>query len=498
MKLDVPEPGFNAIYKNLLAQALIITLDGPSQVKYGSYSYEDYFGIEEGWPAVALGQYGHSEAAQQILKAMLAPELMDKNNYHHQYRNGLEPWYAVTAYRLSHDRAWLEGIAPELEAAAEWTIATIHANHDSRYPGILPRHAYGGDISTPAFSLYSNVTCWRGLHDTALAFRELNRPDIADRYAREAEQFRKRLEALITELADKASTPVFLPMAFDIGNGAEHRDKEPAYDFLTPDVPPAFTWKYLGNFWNLFAPMMLELKMFEPTDPRAAWIPDYMEQHGGILAGLARFTLGLDQIYGKGYYESLLERGERDRFLTSLYGVLAHGMSQDLNSFPEVAGVYSLRLSNAALWREYRRNVWDWGFQGAVECEGQPLSAGPGMALQLLRMTVVRETSETRAQDTLRLLDGAPRNWFEPGTRILIENAPTFFGKVGLEVRTNDSGVSAVIRTAPGFKSRQIVLRIASGRPLREVTVNGAVWKDFGPEEIRLPGTGQFRITCRF
>jgi Na+/proline symporter len=97
-------------------------------------------------------------------------------------------------------------------------------------------------------------------------------------------------------------------------------------------------------------------------------------------------------------------------------GIFAHGMLENLYSFPEVAGVFPLRTNNGAMWREYRRNLWNWyfewrwGFEGWQNCEGEPLSAEPGMALQMLRMALIRETVETPAQDTLRLLDGAPEH----------------------------------------------------------------------------------------
>jgi len=501
MQIDVPEPELNKIYKSLLAQALIITLDG-FKVRYGAYFYEMYFGVEEGWPAVALAQYGYPEAAQRILSLMLSPELMDKKNYHHQYRNGLEPWYATTIFRLTQDRAWLEHIAPDLKAAADWTMRVTGENRDGKYPGILPRHAYGGDIDTPAYSFYANATCWRGLNDTALAFRILGREEEARKYQGAADGYRRRLSELADRIADRSGRLPFLPMSFEIGGSQNYREREPAYDLLGINAPSSNTWVYLGNYWNLFAPMLLEVKMFEPSDPRARWIPDYMDSRGGILAGLVRFTLGLDQIYGKGYYESLLEQGNREKFLTSFYGIFAHGMSQNLYSFPEVGGIFPLRVSNAATWREYQRNLWNWyfewgwGFEGWQNCEGEPLSAGPGMALQMLRMALVRETVESPAQDTLRLLDGAPAHWFEPGKRIVVRNAPTFFGKISFETEGASSGVRARVTRPRGFNARSVILRMP--RPLRSVSIGGTPWSKFSGEEIALPDGQSLEIVATF
>jgi hypothetical protein len=500
-QIDVPEPQLNNIYKNLLAQALIITLDD-SLVRYGAYFYETYFGVEEGWPAVALAQYGFPETAQKILSIMLLPELMDKKNYHHQYRNGLEPWYATSIYRLTRDRSWLERVAPDLKAAAEWTIRVIGDNKDGKYPGILPRHAYGGDIDTPAYSFYANATCWRGLNDTALAFRILGREDEARKYQEAADAYRQRLRRLADRISDRSGPLPFLPMSFEIGASHDYREREPAYDFLATNAPSSNTWVYLGNYWNLFAPMMLELNLFPPVDARARWIPDYMEARGGILMGLARFTLGLDQIYGKGYYESLLQQGKRDRFLTSLYSIFAHGMSQNLYSFPEVAGVFPLRVSNRAMWREHQRNLWNWyfewgwGFEGWQNCEGEPLSAGPGMALQTLRMALLRENVETQEQDTLRLLDGAPAHWFEPGKRIVVSNAPTFFGKISFATEGVASGIRARITRSPGFSARHVILRLP--HPARHVSIDGKPWTGVNGEEIALPSGQLIEVSASF
>jgi hypothetical protein len=499
MQIELPEPELNDIYKNLLAQALIITLDD-SLVRYGAYFYESYFGVEEGWPAVALAQYGYPGFAQRILSLMLSPQLMDKKNYHHQYRNGLEPWYAITIYRLTGDRAWLEQIAPDLRAAAEWTLQSTVDRKGEKYAGILPRHAYGGDIDTPAFSFYANATCWRGLNDTALAFRALGRDDEARKYETAAANYRKRLLELADRLADRSSRPPFLPMAFEIGASHSYREREPTYDFLGINTPSSNTWVYLGNYWNLFAPMILELNLFDATDPRSRWVPDYMDARGGILAGLVRFTLGLDQIYGKGYYESLLEQGRRAEFVTSLYAIFAHGASQNLYSFPEVAGVFPLRVNNAAIWREHQRNLWnwyfqwDWGFEGWQNCEGEPLSAGPGVALQVLRMALVRETVETPAQDTLRLLDGAPAGWFAPGKRIVVRNAPTFFGEISFESEASPSGVRVRVTRPPDFRARQVILRLP--RVPRRVTINGRDWNNFTGEEVVLPEGQSIELTA--
>lgn len=175
-------------------------------------------------------------------------------------------------------------------------------------------------------------------------------------------------------------------------------------------------------------------------------------------------------------------------------------MSENLNSFPEVAGIFPLRFSNAALWAEYRRNLWDWGFQGAVECEGQPLSAGPGMALQILRMALVRETVEASAQDSLRLLDGAPASWFEAGKKIAVKNAPTFFGRISFSTDAFANFVQVRVEEPADFRAREMILRVPdpAGRALRRVLIDGQPWSEFQGNEIRLPKRTRMEIRAEF
>jgi hypothetical protein len=455
MTLDLPEPGLNDIYRNLIAQALIITGDGPDEVKYGAYAYEMYFGGEEGWPAVALAQFGQGAEAQRLLSRMLGPDLLEP---------GRHPASAVAIYRLTRDRRWLAAIAPRLREAAEATLRELRQGGKGARPGLLPRRIYGGDVDTPAHSFPENALRWRGLHDTAWALRELGLPAEAARLQREADAYRRRLLALADELLDRGSDPPFLPVAFDLGEGAARRAREPTYAFLGRNVTARHLWEFLGNYWNIIAPASLEAGVFPAGDDRAAWIPDFMEARGGVAAGLARFTLGVDAIYGKGYAESLLQRGRREAFWTALSGMLAHGMSPDVYSAPEVGGIFPLRTSNRTMWREHQRALWSWGFQGWEHAEGDALAAGPGVALQLLRAALIREEED----GTLLLLSGAPRHWFTPGKRVVIRGAPTAFGVISLDVEGAASATGAVrarLQTAPGFSAKRVLLRLPGPAP---------------------------------
>ena len=499
-RLDLPEQPLNDLYKNLLAQAMIVLRDG-QELKYGAYWYEDYFGLEEGWPIVALAQYGHMDQAQSAIEIMLSPELMDKSNYHHQYRNGLGAMYASQVYRLSRDRQWLATIRPRLIELAEWTGRTRRqtGNNNGEFQGLLPKHAYGGDISTPAYSLYSNATCWRGLQETGSLLNEMDDTELAKKYLEDARDYRRTIDQVAAHNTNRQVSPPFVPLAFDIGStdSRDYKKVETPYPFIPADP--------LGNYWILFAPLLLETGVFPADSPSAQAIRETMEQHGGLLAGLARFYRGVDHIYGFGYPLQLYEKGDRKKFQATVYSVLAHGSSRDCYSTPEVAGVFPLRTSNLASQDLFHATIWTWdlysqgwgeeGF-GANSVGSEPLSAGAGTALQLIRRMIINEEldGDSMPAGTLELLKMAPSKWLENGKKIVIEKMPTCFGEVSLSLQSElaSGKVSGRYDASSLASPKKVVLwlRHPDAHPTKAVRFNGQSQSGFGKDFITLPVTG--------
>jgi len=505
--LDLPEKPLNDLYKNLLAQCMIILMDG-HKLKYGAYWYESYFGLEEGWPIVALAQFGRGEEAMQSIKLMLSPELMDKSNYHHQYRSGLAPMYAAQVSRLIRDRTWLQQIKARLIETADWIMKARHQKEGKpeEFYGLLPRHAYGGDIGTPAYSLYSNATCWRGLQDIGLLMRDLGENLLADKYLSDAQDYRKTIHQFVERTANQEVSPPFVPLAAEIGNpqSKDYKKVETPYPFIPSDP--------LGNYWILFAPLLLETGIFAADSTPAQWITSYMEQNGGLLAGLARFYRGVDHIYGFGYPLQLYERAEHKKFLASLYSILAHGHSRDNYTSPEVGGVFPLRTDNVAFQERFREYQWKWDLyhRGWMEEDfgrsvgSEPLSAGAGMALQLIRKLVLNEEldAEARPTGTLDLLKMAPARWLEDGKRIVIQQMPSFFGEINLTLHSELARgiISGRFEAPPGSSLTKTVLwlRHPDGRQIRSVKLNERGWSDFKSDSLMLPVSGVSEFEVRF
>ena len=185
--------------KAVLAQ-IFINADG-DLMPYGSApsAYEGgVFGLEESYPMLALALFGFNRDAQRYLDGTyLKDDFLKKveryvsaQDRHQQYRNGLQPHYAVSAYRLSRDAAWIGKHLALLKKCAEWTIAQRRKTmvlEDGKRPlhwGLLPKWAFGGDIyELECYPLYANLCCWKGMTDTAWLLDEVGEKEEARRYA---------------------------------------------------------------------------------------------------------------------------------------------------------------------------------------------------------------------------------------------------------------------------------------------------------------------------
>jgi hypothetical protein len=98
------------------------------------------------------------------------------------------------------------------------------------------------------------------------------------------------------------------------------------------------------------------------------------------------------------------------------------------------------------------------------------------------------------------LAKATPRAWLEQGKTIVVANAPTRFGNVGYELHSDiDHGkVSAVLHIPEGLHAAtKLRLRVPGGKVLRAVTLNGAPWNDFSPEQevVNVPSGRQGKIS---
>lgn len=434
------------IWKSQVAGITRVNYQDQERLSYGAYFYQAYFGPEEGWPIVALAQWGQADEAKRQAEIMLSAENRSKENVHHQSRNGAFAWYAAEVARLADDQVWLQSIAPALIENADWTIKSIKestANNQTVTRGLLPPHIYGGDIRDPATSLYASAVCWKGLSETADIFRTLGAKPLqqkASNYETAAVKLNTRLNEVIKEVANRSTQPPFVPLALSLPSlDGKH---EGPYEHLTASR--------LGNYWNLFASSVLELGF--PAKPAVNlndWLLGYMETHGGLWAGLPRFNHGLDAAYSIGVINDLMTRSIHDvkfrnQALASLQSFFLHAASRNGFTIPEVAGLFPYRLNASAYEQLVREAPWNFGMydtdryiDGHISFT-EPLGAAAGEALWMIRNALVAETRNEKGLPSgeVFLLSTVPSDWFSEGKEIKLEGFPTYYGTLSIQVRS--------------------------------------------------------------
>ena len=108
--------------------------------------------------------------------------------------------------------------------------------------------------------------------------------------------------------------------------------------------------------------------------------------------------------------------------------------------------------------------------------------------------------------ETLLLCQAAPRKWFEDGSRICVQHAPTYFGPVSftVECRTGQGEIAVTVnppsRQIP--KSLLVRLRHPAERAIQSVQINGLDWEEFDRQQewmcIPAPVAEGYRIEVRY
>jgi len=124
-----------------------------------------------------------------------------------------------------------------------------------------------------------------------------------------------------------------------------------------------------------------------------------------------------------------------------------------------------------------------------------------GSWFELYRLMLIRETEA----NTLLLGQAAPRRWLADGQRILVRDAPTYYGPVSLtiESRADEGVITAAVELGDHRpETLKVRLRHPSKKPISTVRVNGSPWDDFDPQQewvkIEKPDESRYRIEVAY
>lgn len=424
--IETPEDVVNNAWRSLVVGNFVL-VRGNEMLYSALNQYERMFEQESGDAARALLLYGYGSDVRTML-----PPLLD---YQQQ---GLSFHDAAFKLQLLSHYYWITRDAQTVRAnAARWKREAEHiVKGRTAETGLLPAENYCGDITTQVVTLNSNGNAWRGIRDLSAILKDLGEQQESKPLADTAREFREVIRKAVAQSQFQDTEPPFIPVALF---GAEK-----PYGALTEST--------MASYYNLLIPLVLGSGVLGDESEQTGWILETLHQRGGVCMGMTRFdqhsglfanAKGLDDLYGMRYTLALLRRDDVERALVSFYGKLAHGLTRDTFIGGEGSSLVPLD--------EFGRPSYL-----------PPCSSGNGFFLQTLRYLLVQDydTNDDGEPETLRLMFGTPRRWLEDGKRICIERAPTAFGDVSVELRSNLSGGLVTARvSAPARKPERMLLR---------------------------------------
>jgi hypothetical protein len=401
----------------LLAAHVCQLIANDHGVVHGGEGFYDEFYIRDG--AYQVQEYeeaGLSDAARKAVEVYLRHQRPDGRfeSQGGQFdANGQAVWVLWQYYKITGDLDWLKKVYPQMRKAVEWTKkARRQAPHDSAFAGVLPAAVADGESLWGGKHHIVGYDFWnlRGMLLTADAARTLGEKADADDFLREAEDYRKAIDA-----AHKRTG--------------------------LPHFPPS--WEKEGTHWG-DTETLWPTEIFAPDDPRVtALLTEVRERFGGgYVEGTIRWMGQANVIHPyMGSYSSMaaLIRGEHERFVEEFYWYLLHSTAS--HAFPE--GIYFKR-----------RYAWS---------ETIPHVTGAANYAFMLRHMLVHERG-----DELHLLLSVPDWWLGEGKEIRVENAPTHFGPMSLLVRGIAKGIEVKLDPPRRQPPKRIVLHLPKSRPLVE------------------------------
>ncbi|MFH1743612.1 MAG: hypothetical protein ABIH23_31800 [bacterium] len=384
------------------------------QLQGGEGFYDEFYIRDGGYQIMELEEAGLWDSVNKAIEYYLHSQRPDgrfETQRGQLDANGQGVWVLWQYYKITNDRDWLEKAYPQMRQAVDWaTKARREIPADSPYAGVLPPAPADGEFLWEGNHHTVGYDFWnlRALLCTADAAERLGKSAEAEELLREAKHYRAAIDAVWKRTG-------------------------------LPQFPPS--WEGEGTHWGN-TETLWPTDIFAPDDPRVtALLNEVRENHGsGFIEGAIRWmgVPGAIHPYMSSYSTmASLIRGEHEKVVDEFYWYLLH--STAAHAFPE--GIYYSR-----------RFAWS---------DTIPHVTGASNYSLMLRHMLLHERG-----DELHLLLAVPDWWLEEGREILVENAPTHFGKVSFRTIGTAKGVKIKFEPPRREPPQRIVLHLPKSRPL--------------------------------
>ena len=441
-RLEIPEAKPQEAYLASLVYQFIGR--DKAELHAGEGFYDNLYLRDGAYQAISLAHAGFLDEARESLEFF--PRYQRENGQFWSQAgqldaNGYAVWALAEYGRLSGGMDWLREIFPRLRRAVAWVEKTRRTQRNIMDPffGIMPPAPADGENLWAGKNHILGYDWWnlRAVQSAADAAARLGMSEEETALRTEFTSYRRA----ILRAVEKTGLPIF---------------------------PPSYEKD--GTHWgNLEA--VFPTALIEPRDPRLTQTLTFVhDEFGrsegappGFVEGVMQWTPKMEAIHP---YMSLfvtnthLVRGEQEKAVDGFTSFLLHSTST--HGFPE--GVF---YKKREAWSDTIPHLW----------------------AAALYVTTVRNMIVREAERDLHLLSAVPAGWLEPGRKVAIAGAPTWFGRVSVEATAEKDQVSIKVNPPDRERPERVIVHLPPGFSVAAAVVDESVKLSRGPAgEIVLEG----------
>lgn len=359
-------------------------------------------------------------------------------------------WTMGEHYRYTRDDAWLKRVHPHLTKACDYLIKWRERNLQPELRG----KGYGlldgktADPEDPYRSYMLNGYAYLGLARAAEMLRTAA-PEESARYLAVANALRADIRTALDEAL--AHSPVV-----PLGDGTWTRAAPPWTNYRGPVMLHAdggrwFThWTMTGRD-SLLGPLYLVFQ--EVIGPREPIATELLQAHSELMT---RDNVAFSQPYYSRHPWVHLQRGETKEFLQAWYATVAALADRSTYTFSEHFAPASYHKTHEEAW-----------------------------FLMETRWMLYREDGPT-----LHLLGGAPRAYLQPGAKLSVQKAASYFGPLSFNVVVSPDGreIKLTVDCPGDRRPANVEIRLPHPQKLRPVSITGGGEFKAEQETLRLTG----------
>jgi hypothetical protein len=373
---------------------------------------------------------------------------------------GAALWSMGEHYRYTRDDAWVKQIEPKLLKACEFMLKWRQRNmrDDLRGKGYGLMEGKVADPEDPYHSFMLNGYAYLGMSRVGEMLQNVD-PAAARKWQGEAEAFKADIRKAFAE--SMAKSPVV-----PLGDGTWCPTAPPWVEYHGPlslfaDGGKWFTHGSIVSRDSLLGPLYLVFQeVLDPKEPATDFLLSY---HSELMT---QRNVAFAQPYYSRHPVIHLRRGEVKPFLKAYYNTVASLADRQTYTFWEHFFHASPHKTHEEAW-----------------------------FLMQTRWMLYMERGET-----LQLLPGVPRAYFEDGKHIEIKRAASYFGPVSLktESKLSDGQIVATMECPLDRGLKRVELRLPHPEGRRPTSVTGGKYNPDTETVTVEPFSGHAEVVLRF